>query len=220
VLARARETCERARAAAPDWAGSHEMLSFLWNMEAEWKLVHGADPSEAVERGRADFRRAVAIDRRLESAWHSAGELELIAARWAIHQQRSPEAAFAAARKDLEAAVEASRAGGSLPRLAELYRRRAEWRAAHKQPIDEDVSAGLERAAEALRINPKSGSANLQFAALHLVRARATPVGARAEALAKARTELDAALRLDPNLAEEARPLGDEIQRLQPTASP
>jgi hypothetical protein len=220
LLARSHDVCERGRADAPDWAGSYDMLSLISLVEASWKLEHGADPSAEVERGLADFHRAVAIDRGLEDAWHKAGELELIAARWAIRQKRSPEAAFASAHQDLVTAVEANRSGGALALLAELHRRRAEWRASRKLPSGGDVVAGLERAEAALQLNPRSGAAMFESAALHLLGARDTSAQARSGTLAKAHDELNAALKLDPNLARDAQPFFDELRRRESNRPP
>jgi hypothetical protein len=59
-----------------------------------------------------------------------------------------------------------------------------------------------------------------ESAALRLLGARDTPAGARSGTLAKAHDELNAALKLDPNLAREAQPFFDDLRRLQAKDEP
>jgi hypothetical protein len=101
--------------------------------------------------------------------------------------------------------------------LAEIARRRAEWRLQQHQRADADVDVrdGLAFAGRALVANPRLAVAAGIEGALHLVAAHAAPGAAERKAAAeRARVSLEKALSIDANLEREYRPLLTEAARL------
>ena len=128
-----------------------------------------------------------------------------------------PQPAFGAAETALRQALalRGGKSADSLYALAELRRRRAEWRITRKLAIGSDVRDGLELIARALEQNAQFALGDAEEGALHLVAARSAHGAAeRIAAAERARAALDKALATNANLAHEFGPLRAEADRL------
>ncbi len=217
ALARAVSTCEKAIVIDPNYAGTYLNLGCAHFDVAVWQRDQNVDPSVELELARGQMRRSLEVDHAYEFAFRYLGEVELLAARWATDHAGAPAAGFELARSSFERALAINdKNAETLRELAELHRWRAAFKATHHQSIDADVRAGLQRAAEALKVNPRLGAAALQAGALHLTVARAATGPARRDAITRAKEALARALGLNLNLERETRPLLDEARRLAP----
>ena len=215
TLDRAMPACEKAVALDPEGATTQQSLACVQLDVALWQRTQKIDPGPELDRARASIARAVALDHSFELAYFTLGESELLAARWAVDRGGWSAPAFAAARAAYEKSLALNpQETESMRGLAELYRVRAEWSAAHHRSVDADVRDGLERAERALAINARHATAALQAGALHLVAARAAAGERRRAEATAAHDRLYAALGFDANLEREARPLFDEATRL------
>jgi serine/threonine-protein kinase len=209
--------CEHAIRLDGDYPGTHLHLGEAYLGLAGWQLEHRIDPSDAIERSRKPIERALALDPGNGEALDAIGRASLLLARQAAQSSRDPRPSFAAAEQSVRRALAASngRSAAALSLLAELARRRAEWRLAHHANIDADVRDGLGFARQALEENPTLVEAVESQGALHLAAAHAATLAkARAAAAALAQSAFARALELDSNLEHEIRPLFDEAARL------
>ncbi len=207
VYARALVACQRAYELRPSSANAANASSLDVNV-AQSKLEHGASPVALLEQARQMQRRAVAVDAANPLAYFSAGTIEALQARWDAMQNRSPLAALTAAEADFTAALRLNpRDADSLCSLAAISRRRAEWRAAHHQPIDNEVAAGLRQAAAALAINAVLDVAVRDTGVLHLMLARVSKGERQRQEAARAVDALARATAINRQFNDEVAPL-------------
>jgi serine/threonine-protein kinase len=216
-LKQAMTSCRRAIEISGDFDGSHLELGWSGVLLATWELEHAIDPTRAIETSRAELERTLELHPDHVEALSELGELRLLRARWFASRGRDPLPEFAAGEKWIRRslAVSDGKSAGPLWLLAELDRRRAEWREAHRLGFAADVQEGLRMAARALEQHPRLGLAAAVEGALHLVVARAAAApAARRAAAERARAALSHALSIDKNLEREVQPLLTELDRL------
>src|SRR5258706_5871042 len=87
--------------------------------------------------------KTLAIDPEYELGLRYGGLVEILAARWSMMHDRSPEAELVAAKKLLDHAVRVQVHGAEAhAALAELHRRRAEWLASERRAVAAEGAAG------------------------------------------------------------------------------
>jgi hypothetical protein len=197
-----------------DDAVSYFHLGRTYLYQATLQVDHKKDPTDLIAKARAAKDRAVQIDRENWSVQTTLAPV--LEARWLEVLGRDPQPAFA--RAEALGKEEVSRSDGkdadALLELAEVHRRRAEWREGRKLSIAADVREGLALVARALAENPGHTNASETEGALQLVAARAASGPARSEAAGKARAAFEKALAINGNLEHEIRPMLDESTRL------
>jgi serine/threonine-protein kinase len=216
ALKKSLAACEKATAIDPNWAGTPLNAACVHKDMAAWLRQANLDPTAELTQARAGIKVALAIDHTYPDGYHTLGDIELLAARWAAdHGQNQAAALFETSRKQLEHALDLnSNDADTLRGLAEMHRWRAAWRESRHERADEDIRAGLSRSAQALAINPRLGAAAMQEAALHLLAAHAVTGDARKHEIESARATLAHALSLNANLDREAKPISDELAKL------
>jgi hypothetical protein len=215
ILEKAFAACERAESIDPNYAGTHiNMGTSRWEM-AWWQWKHDVDPSRALSLGRVALAKAAATDPNNAGAHQAMGDIEILASRWAADHGRSPIPQLDVARQEFDRAIKANADDAdSMRGLSEMHRWRAAWKERQGEPVEDEIRQGLERAAEALRINPRLAAAAMQQGALELIRAKNVAGTARRQAADRARTALEQTLKLNANLESEVRPLLDEVGRI------
>jgi serine/threonine-protein kinase len=206
--------CQRAIRLDGDDAVSYYHMGRSYLYLASLRVEERLEPTELLERGRSALGRAFEIDR---ENWPTHGSMAaVIEARWLAGLGRDPQAAFAKAEAagKSELARQGAKSVDALLELAEVYRRRAEWRAGHKQSVDSDVREGLALTARASKENPSNADVAHTEGALHLILARAASGAVRTEAAGQARATFEKALRMNANLEHGVRPMLDEATRL------
>jgi serine/threonine-protein kinase len=205
-------SCQESLRLDPSHAISHSNLGLAHLERAMWKLRAGVDPTATLALARTSLERSIEIDH-YPLTYSMLGTLELLAARWAIHQHQDPQKHFEAATAANERALTLleGKSADALRILAEIQRFRAEWQQQQKQAVGPVVRRGLELAARS-RVENSSATETMAIeGALRLVGARDEHDPAPRVAQAKqARALLETALAKDAFLAEEYRPLLDE----------
>ncbi len=217
-LSSAISACERAIQLDANFPGSHLNLGIAYTLLAAWQLEQTHDPSAAIGRGRAALTRVLDIAHEYPDPLDWLTKLQILEARWAAARGRDPTPIFAAAETMGRRSLALSHGGSpdTLRVLAELFRRRAEWRGGPELAVARDVREGLDMAARALAQNPQMALAAAVQGALHLVAARASDrPAARAAEAKSAIAALEHALTLNGNLAHEYGPLKAEAARLE-----
>jgi serine/threonine-protein kinase len=209
--------CQRALQIDDNYAGTYLFLGTAYHELAAWQLLHSIDPHPAIAQSRAVLERSLKVNPAYDEGLQALADSQLLEARWNLQHKRDPEASIAAgqafARRAL--AIADGKSPESLTLLAELSRRRAEWRLAQGLASAGEVREGLSLATRAFAQNARYAPASLAEGALHLVSARAArSPGDRRAAASRARSALDRALTVDGNLDREVRPLLTEADEL------
>jgi tetratricopeptide (TPR) repeat protein/predicted Ser/Thr protein kinase len=182
---------------------------------AERELLAGRDPAALLAEGRRTCHAASELNPRQAFGIDLfLGHAEVVAARWAAARGASPEPAF----RDAETALRRSVSGNAelsetRQWLAELFRRRAEWRLAAGRPVGDEVRHGLEAGKQAFALDPTDARALAIQGVLHSIEARqARSTAARASATSEALGDLRRALGMNPLLRREFGPLLAELE--------
>ncbi len=211
-LARAFEAFQRSIAIDPSYDYPHFGLIMDQYLRAARLLDTGQDPAAALERARDDYRDSLKVNPRYYWSHLVAGWYELVAARWSARQGRSPLAELDRADACLVLARRQNPGDPDVPQAqAEVQWRRAEWQHRAGQPADGTWQAGLDRAGEALAINPRHARALAVRGRLLLLKAQGTAEsGGRAELERRGRESLRQAFAFNPLLS---RVYGDTAGR-------
>jgi serine/threonine-protein kinase len=204
-VGRAFESLRRAIAINPTYDYPQFTLIMGYALQAARLLDTGRDPAAALERARAAYRRGLELNPRNYWSHLVAGRFELTAARWSARQGRSPLPELDRADACLLLARRQNPNDPDVPQVqAETQWRRAEWLRGAGRPADGALQAGLDRAGEALAVNPHHARALAVRGRLLLLRALGTADGGgRAELERRARESLRQAFGLNPLLPRE-----------------
>lgn len=205
-----------ASAVNADHAFAYGRLARLQAFLAVYEAEHGRSPRAALDAAAAAAESARDYSPNYPVVWADAGEVEIVRARCAIVQGRSPARSFKDAAADLQHALElnATYLPAFLP-LADLHRRQAEWRAAHGRSARDEIAKGLEAVGKSLAFQPQNAQALADQGVLELLAARSEAQAARrSEAVRRARAALARALAINRNLESELRPYLDRADAL------
>jgi eukaryotic-like serine/threonine-protein kinase len=192
--------------ADPTRGAARTNLVSLYNSEAGYRLRRREDPSALLAKARevnATTREAYPWEYHVDGT-----ETELLAARWALAEGRSPDRALTAA---LSRATAGARLFPDSPEifrvLAETHRYRAEWQLAQEagpELVRAEVGRGLAAVERALALTPSMAPALAHRAALqgHLASIAAT-AGERRRWQDEARASWTAARRAEPGLLDD-----------------
>ncbi len=211
------ENCRKAIALVDDWPGAWINLGFTYNHLAAWQLLKQEDPTRSITQAGTAFERALALDAENLDALIAFARSRILEGRWAATSGRDPEPAFAKAEVLARKAIAVSdgRNADALTVLADLLRRRAEWRSSRRADVARDVRDGLATAARALEENPTLGQAAAVQGALYLVAARSSVVDRdRGDNARRAATSLERAIALNANLEPEYGPLLTDAKQM------
>jgi serine/threonine protein kinase len=214
-LANGAERCEQAIRLDSEDGISHLNLG-LTNLElATWQVEQHANPGDALARARAALARASQVFGEDSETKLALARAQLLEGRWLATVGRDPRPAFSTARDLANKALAMSR--GKEPEvlytLAQIHRWHAEWRAARKLSVADQVREGLSLTTR-LEGNPDHAGLTETAGILYLISARMASGPARSEAASAARQALARALQLNGNLEREIRSLVDEATRL------
>jgi hypothetical protein len=155
-----------------------------------------------------------------DSGWRVLrARAEVIALRWAAHEHKLAPDSFQAARAPLLPLLDRERVDPDLYQtMAEIAEIDGAWLLSSKKSADEAIARGLAMAEKALAINPRMARALATKGALLLLRARsAREPEPRADALRGAGEALAAAVRENPLLERQLRPLLQASALVAPT---
>ena len=219
ALDKAIETCKKALSVDVNYAGSHLNLGCAWFDRAVWQLDQSIDPTPTLDLARREMTRAIEIDKDYVFGFRYRGEIELVAARWALAHNGTAAPFLVAAEAAFRRADALNPKDPEIAReLADLHRWRAAYRLQQKQPIDADLRDGLANAERALGLNARLGTAVLAQAGLHVAAAKAAQApSVRTAAIDRARATVKRAIELNHNLERQARALFAEAEALLPT---
>jgi serine/threonine-protein kinase len=206
--------CQTAMGLDRDDAVSYFHLGRTYLYQATLQVEQRKDPTDLIAKARVAKDRAVEIDRENWNVQTTLGPV--LEARWLEVLGRDPQPAFARAEELGKAEVKRTEGkdADALLELAEVHRRRAEWRQGRKQSIDADVREGLALVTSAFAAKSDHANASETEGALQLIAARAASGPTRNETAGKARTAFEKALAINGNLEHEIRPMLDEATRL------
>ena len=204
-VARASDGLQRSIAINPTYDYPHFGLIMGHYLQAVRLLDSGHDPSPALENARAACRRSMELNARYYWSHLFAGRCELVAARWSVRQGRSPRAELDRADAHLVTARRQNPGDPDVPHSqAEAQWRRAEWLRGAGQPADAALQSGLDRAGEALAVNPRHARALAVQGRLLLLKARGTAEsGGRDELERRGREALRQAFQRNPLLSRD-----------------
>ncbi len=172
-LAQGRSYLQQALHREPTLAFAHHNIAISYRTEARFLLDGGKNPTVALQRGRGAARAAVTANAELWDLHMVAGELDLMAAEWALEHGGPVDYFLAEAGRHL---ADAERLNPETPAL--LLRRarssmlEAVWRTGRRENVDAVLSTGLEAAERGLAIDPTDPDFLLVKGRLRLVAAR------------------------------------------------
>ena len=162
---------------------------------------------DAVEAARSDLSRSLELNPRISFAYPEQVAAEVIAARWDMANQQSPEGRFQAADRAATRAMEVNPENSvAYQSAAEVHRWRAEWELESGRSVTADVKEGRKHIRESLARNPGLVAAFVTDAGLLAIEAEAEP-SRRVELSRKARQRLDEARKLNPLVTREIEPI-------------
>jgi len=215
-LAQARSYLQEALQYDPTLAFAHHNLAISYRTEARFLIDDGRDPTLALQRGRGAARAAVAANPELWDLHMVGGELDLLAAEWALEHGGPVDYFLGEARRQL---ADAERLNSETPAL--LLRRarssmlEAAWRTGRREDVDAVLTAGLEAAERGLAIDPTDPDFLVVKGRLRLIAARASgDEAARRLAAEEALAALRSAEGLNPLFATACGPLIAEAREI------
>ena len=218
---RAERSLRKATELDPKNALAYANLGIVLTLKAAQQVDHASDPSAELAGARSAWQAASSINKAL-APWASAyvGQIELIAARWAIQRGDSPETSFTNARTALDACRDVPDAEPQ-EATADLYRWLADWQLRQRRSAQDSIRRGLSAADKALSLNPKAARAVALRGALQLLQARSSAASEDRRRLAGlAVASLEKSFGLDVLLKREFGPVLAEAQGLTPRAVP
>lgn len=214
TLAPAFAALQRSLALNPDNGGTYTNLAVAWRLRAS--ATHDtATSGRALAQARTALEKARSINPQDTEARLVEGQVALAAAALALAQGRSPDEAFRAGERALGEALRLNPGyAEAAAELAELHYQRATAAIGRDPARASHLEAGLAAADRALARNPGLARAHLTRAGLLLLRAGSASREHRDSDLDGARQALQQALALNPRLADEAKPLHRQTERL------
>ena len=217
ALREARDNLRHALEIDPTLAYAHHNLALCFHTEAEYLVRRDQQPTAVLGRGRLAARAAVDANPDHYDLRLMEGELDLLAAEWAVEHGGSVERHLEDAGRHFAEAEELNPAAPALflnrARSAML---RARWRLAGRMDPAAVVAVGLAAAERGLEIDPTDADFLLVKGRLHLIEASAADEeAARRRAADRAVEALTAAESVNPLLEETCDPLIAEAHRLQ-----
>lgn len=191
--------------------------------QAEWRIgehliTMNKDASAHLEKARHYLEIVRATDKSDWTGYLIRGEIELAEARLKMSQRKSPINDF---RNSLywfqyaEDRSESEKFFDTWYSRTRIYRWWAEWDLQSNLPCDREVSLGLQTAARAEKLNPRSAEIMGLRGVLLLFQARSLRnLEQKKEYAGKARASLEAALKTNPNVAYTFTPFLREAEQL------
>ena len=217
ALREARTQLRRALALDPSMAFAHHNLALCCHTEGRYLVDRGRDPSAVLERGRREARAAVADNKELWDLQLMEGQLDLIAAEWALQHGGSADYFLTQFGRRLAAAEELNpTAPGVYLERARSALLRARWEMNHDGDPAEVIATGLLAADRGLEIDRTDAEFFLVKGRLLLIEAHAAgDAPSRHEAANRAVVALEAAESFNPLYEKTCRPLIAEARGLQ-----
>lgn len=214
-LERATQSFQKAIARNPKHALAFANLGIVQIVRAGYEVDHGLDPGPSLTEARSAWQSASSLNPSL-AAWASVfrGQSELLAARWALREGRSPEPHFAEAQALLARSSEVQEAE-AYEAAADLCRWQADWRLQRRRPAQDAIRRGLAAVDRALSLDPKASRAVALRGALQLLQARGSRDARDRDRLARlAATSLERSIEMDELLEREFGSVLAEAQGL------
>jgi serine/threonine-protein kinase len=220
-LTQARSYLQEALQQDPTLAFAHHNVAISYRTEARFLLDSKKDPTVALRRGQGASLAAVAANPELWDLHMVGGELDLMAAEWALEHGGPVEYFLSEAGRHL---ADAERLNPETPAL--LLRRarssvlEAVWMIERRENAGAVLTAGLEAAERGLVIDPTDPEFLVVKGRLHLVEARAAVDSeVRDRAVERALGALRSAEGLNPFFSTVCGPLIAEARGLLSAAS-
>jgi serine/threonine-protein kinase len=216
ILDRGAQACRRSIEIDPDYFLVYEINADLVRIRATRDLALGRDISPALKEA-ADL---LARGRRISAGddgfdWAEA-LLALLRARALVRDGYNPRPAWAAVERAIDLGRRHEPENQWQAEVqASLARAKAEWLAGHDQPVEKIALAGIDAFHARPVVNGEPApDAELDEAALHLARARASTGDARWARASEAIDLLTREVAANRNLAHLAAPLLEEARKL------
>ncbi len=221
ALSEARSSLRRALEIEPDMAFAHHNLAQCYRTEARYLVGEDRSPADALGRGLSHARKAAAANPDLYDLRLMEGELDLVAAEWAIEHGGPVERILDDAQRSFEEGAKLNPVAPSLfLDRARSARLRASWLLAQGKDPTTALGEGLGDAARGLEVDATDPDFLLVKGRLHLLGAQAANHEAeRREAARNAVEALTTAAGLNPLLEPTCAPLIVEAQRLRADAT-
>ena len=217
ALSEARAQLRRALELDPSMAFAHHNLALCCRTEARYRVDNDRDPSAVLDRGRREARAAVAANKELWDLQLMEGQLDLIAAEWALEHGGPVDYFLTDFGRRLAAAEELNpTAPGVCLERARSALLRARWHMDHGGDPGATLAVGLQAADRGLEIDPSDADFLLAKGRLLLLEAHAADEEmARDEAVDRAVEALEAAESFNPLYEKTCKPLIAEARSLQ-----
>jgi len=217
ALREARAELGRALVLDPSMAFAHHNLALCCRTEGRYLVNQDRDPSAVLDRGKRAARAAVAANKELWDLQLMEGQLDLIAAEWALRHGGPVDYFLTDFGRRLAAAEELNpTAPGVYLERARSALLRARWQMNQDGDPSATLDAGLHAVDRGLEIDPKDADFLLAKGRLLLLEAStAKETTPRSEAAESAIQALEAAESFNPLFERTCEPLIAEAHRLQ-----
>ena len=196
----------------PDYIWPYNNLAQICALKSLSLMETGQDPSKLQEARRV-IAKALDISDSYSLIYQTKGEVEIAAARWAIHEKKNPDAFFRNAGQSLGLALQKD--GMNLEAMVDfiqLSRWKAEWKISRGGNPSAAIQDGLRYAEAALKIDTQIADASALMGRLLLLRASLS-LDPKPDLL-QAQSALSKALKANKNLEMEFRPFLNEVEAL------
>jgi hypothetical protein len=201
---------------APADSYSHAGLGIAFSKKAEVLLKRGDDPTADLKSARLELRKSLEGHDQLVATYSFFAEAELIAARYAITQVKSPESFFTEASRLLKAGLAVNADCSECHQtFGKLHLLRAEYlNSLHRAP-EPEIVAGIDSANHALKVNPQMSDSLAIRGKLYLWRARLSGgVAQKKDAAKNAASSFEQAFKIRGALRKDYEKDYEESKRL------
>lgn len=199
----------------PDNAYTLAGMGYSFWKKADWLHHLGKDPRPDMDLARDALQKTIRFNMNLMECYSMYGEVELLAARYAIAKHQKPEQFFNKSETILNQALTLNpNAYESLGTLASLYVLRAEYYATLNRSIETQIQNGIQAVDRAIALNAQLAETHATRGKLYLIKARLLSGIEKTKAAQSARISYLQAIKVNGTVEKKYAAEIEEAKRL------